>query len=87
LNGRIARFQVRLEKTGLARQIRNACTAIQTQLRTQTRTRRNQQQAINTPRAIRKQWVEKWIGQLIEQWDGREKRKALEDWKARWKKD
>jgi hypothetical protein len=31
--------------------------------------------------------VEKWIGQPIEQWDEREKRKVLEDWTARWKKD
>jgi hypothetical protein len=33
LNGRIARFQARLERTGLARQIRDACTAIKMQLR------------------------------------------------------
>jgi hypothetical protein len=33
LNGRIARFQARLERTGLARQVRDACTAIKMQLR------------------------------------------------------
>ena len=33
LNGRIARFPARLEWTGLARQIRDACTTIRTQLR------------------------------------------------------
>jgi hypothetical protein len=85
LNGRIARFQARLERTGLARQIRDAWAAIKTQLR--LRTQREQRQATNTPAAARKQWVEKWIGQPIEQWDEREKRKVLEDWTARWKED
>ena len=32
LNGRIARFQARLERTGIARQIKDACAAIRTQL-------------------------------------------------------
>src|ERR1035438_9163102 len=63
LNGRVARFQAWLEKTGLVRQIRNACTAIKMQLRLQTRTRartRNHQQAIDTPGTARKQWAENW---------------------------
>jgi hypothetical protein len=88
LNGRIARFQARLERTGLARQIRNACTAIKTQLR--LRTWRGQQQApttttTTTPATARKQWVEQWIGQPIEQWDEREKQKVFEDWTRRWR--
>jgi hypothetical protein len=90
LNGRVARFQARLEKTGLARQIRNACTAIKMQLWLQTRTRTrtwNHQQAIDTPRTVRKQWAENWTGQLIEQWNEQEKRKVLEDWKERWKRE
>ena len=33
----------------------------------------------------RKQWVEKWTGQPIEQWDGLEKQRVLADWTARWK--
>ena len=74
LNGRIARFQARLEKTGLARQIRDACTAIRVQLRTRRR---------DTPASARKQWVEKWIGQPIEQWDEQEKPKVLQDWKVK----
>jgi hypothetical protein len=57
LNGRIARFQKRLEKTGLARQIRDACTAIGVQLRI----RRGQRLAPETPATARRQWVEKWI--------------------------
>jgi hypothetical protein len=79
LNGRVARFQARLEKTGLARQIRNACTAIQMQLRTWARTQRNHQQAIDTPRTAQKQWAENWTGQPIEQWDEQEKQKVLVD--------
>jgi len=38
LNGRIARFQARLERTGLARRIQDACTIIQTYLRTRRKT-------------------------------------------------
>jgi hypothetical protein len=92
LNGRVAQFQARLEKTGLARQIRNACTAIKMQLRLRTRTRtqartRNHQQAIDTLRTARKQWAENWTGQPIEQWDEQEKQKVLEDWKERWKRE
>jgi hypothetical protein len=34
LNGRIARFQARLERTGIARQIQDACTTIQIHLQT-----------------------------------------------------
>ena len=33
------------------------------------------------------QWVEQWIGQPIELWDEREKRKVLKDWTARWARD
>ena len=81
LNGRLARFQARLERTGIARQIKDACAAIRTQLRT----RRQRQRAVPaTPAATRKQWVEKWIGQPIEQWDEREKPKVLADWTNRW---
>src|SRR5271170_7238822 len=50
------------------------------------RTRRQPRRAIPaTPAAIRKQWVGKWIGQPIEQWDEREKPKVLADWTNRWK--
>src|ERR1700728_401055 len=62
LNGRTARFQAWLERTGLARQIRDACAVIRTQLR--LRPRRNQQ--ADAPAAARKQWAEKWIGQPVE---------------------
>jgi hypothetical protein len=82
LNGRIACFQAQLERTGIARQIKDACAAIRIQLRT----RRQRRRAIPaTPAATRRQWVEKWIGQPIEQWDEREKPKVLADWTNRWK--
>jgi hypothetical protein len=84
LNGRTARFQARLERTSLARQIKDACAAIRTQLR--LRRRRNQQVA-DTPAAARKQWAEKWIGQPIEQWNEQEKKRVLQDWTARWREN
>lgn len=31
--------------------------------------------------------MEKWIGQPLEQWDGQEKQKVLEDWTNRWTED
>src|SRR5271170_239886 len=50
------------------------------------RTRRQPRRAIPaTPAAIRKQWVGKWIGQPIEQWNEREEPKVLADWTNRWK--
>jgi hypothetical protein len=84
LYGRIARFQARLERTGLDRQIKDACAAIQIQFR---RRGQRQRQAPDTPASVRKQWVEKWIGQPVEQWDEREKRRVLQDWTARWTED
>ena len=64
LNGRIAHFQAQLEQTGIARQIKDACAAIQIQLWTY----RQRQWAIPAaPAATRRQWVGKWIGQPIEQ--------------------
>src|SRR3982074_1512726 len=57
LNGRIAHFQAQLEQTGIARQIKDACAAIQIQLWTY----RQRRWAIPaTPAATQRQWVEKW---------------------------
>ena len=70
LNGRIARFQARLERTGIARQIKDACTEIRIQLRTRKqrqRQRQRQRPIPETPGALRRQWVEKWTGQPIGQ--------------------
>jgi hypothetical protein len=51
LNGKIARFQARLERTGLARQIQDACTAIRIHLRTRGQ---RQRQILDTPAILRK---------------------------------
>jgi hypothetical protein len=51
----------------------------------QLRTQRGR--ATDTLATVQKQWVEKWIGQPIEQWDERERQKVLEDWTTRWKND
>src|SRR5579862_5135934 len=84
LNGRIACFQAHLERTGMARQIQDACTTIQIHLRTRgQRQRRNPE----TPALVQKKWTEKWIGQPIEHRDEREKPRVLADWTERWKKD
>jgi hypothetical protein len=56
--------------------------AIRIQLRTWRQRRR---EIPATPAAKRRQWVGKWIGQPIEQWDEREKPKVLADWTNRWK--
>ena len=86
LNGRTVRFQARLEWTGLAGQIRDACAAIQPQLWAHRR-RGRRSQVLANPATARMQWVEQWIGQPIEQWDEREKRKVLKDWTAGWARD
>jgi hypothetical protein len=76
--------QARLGKSGLARQIQDACTSIRIQLRTRGQRGR---QASDTPGVARKQWVEKWLGQPIEQWDEREKRRVVANWTERWTKE
>ena len=64
LNGRIACFQVRLERTGIARQIQDACTIIQIHLWT---CRQRQRQIPDTLALVQKKWTEKWTGQPIGQ--------------------
>jgi hypothetical protein len=84
LNGRTARFQARLERTGMARQIQDACTTIRIHLRTR---RQRQRRIPDTPAILRKKWTEKWIRQPVEQWDEQEKPRVLADWTDRWKED
>jgi hypothetical protein len=86
LNGRIACFQARLERTGIAQQTREACGAIQERLR-----RRGRRQnglppppPPPTPGQNRKAWLEAWVGGPIDRWNEPEKPKALQDWKKRW---
>ena len=64
LNGRIACFQARLERTGMARQIRDACTTIQIHLRTRGQ---RQRRIPDTLALVQKNQTEKWIRQPVEQ--------------------
>jgi hypothetical protein len=61
LNGRLALFQARLERTGIAQLIRNACEAIRARIRNR-RARGRQPPPTPTPGQLREAWVEKWIG-------------------------
>ena len=80
LNGRTARFQARIERSGLAQSIRNACSAIRARiLRRTNRQRRASAEPAPTPGTERKKWVEKWIKQPIGQWDGQEKKLVFAD--------
>jgi len=87
LNGRVARFQARMEHSGIAQKIRNVCSSIRTRIlnlmRRQRRRTASYPQA-NTPGATRKLWVEEWTGQPLEQWDWQEKKLVLRDWEKRW---
>src|ERR1700694_1495367 len=100
LNGRVARFQARIEHSGIAQTIRDACSSIQTRIRMRQRRRRRagSSQAnrlantlgntlANTPGAARRRWVEEWTGRPLEQWDWQEKRLVLRDWEKRWHKE
>jgi hypothetical protein len=71
LNRQIARFQARMEHSGIAQKIRNACKAIRDRIlrRTTRRRRAKAQLAVTTPGTERKSWVEQWTGQTIDKWD------------------
>jgi hypothetical protein len=71
LNRRIARFQARMEHSGIAQKIRNACKAIRDRIlrRTTRRRRAGAQLAVLTPGTERKSWVEQWTKQTIDKWD------------------
>jgi hypothetical protein len=84
LNGRTARFQARLERSGLAQKIRDACSSIRTKILGRTRRQTLASAELATPGTVRGRWVKDWIGQSLEQWDGQEKRLVLRDWEQRW---
>jgi hypothetical protein len=87
LNGRVARFQARMEHSGIAQGIRDACTI---RTRILARTRRQRRRTItsypvaNTPGTKRKLWAEEWTGQSLERWDWQEKKLVCRDWEKRW---
>ena len=84
LNGRVARFQARLEISGLAQKIRDACSSIRTRILSRTRRQALAGAALATPGTVRNKWVKEWIGQPLEQWDWQEKKLVLRDWEQRW---
>lgn len=53
LNGRAARFQARLERSGLAQKIRDACSSIRTKILNRTRRRATASIELATPGTIR----------------------------------
>lgn len=81
LNGRVARYQARIEWTGIAGIIQNACTVVQNKLQNRNPVRR-QRRARNplanppgsgTPGHKRKEGTEKWIGGPVGQWRRKDK--------------
>jgi hypothetical protein len=89
LNRRIARFQARMEHSGIAQKVRNACKAIRDRiLRRTTRQRRaGVQLAATTPGTERKSWVEQWTGQTLDKWDWQVKKLVHQDWEKRWHRE
>ena len=85
LNGRITRFQARMEQSGIAQKVRDACSTIRARILRRTN-RQSQAGALpaTTPGAERRLWVERWIGQPLDQWDWQEKKLVLRDWEKRW---
>jgi hypothetical protein len=78
LNRRIARFQARIEHSGIAQKVRDACSTIRARiLRRTNRRRQASAQPADTPGAKRRLWVEGWIRQPLEQWDWQEKKLVL----------
>jgi hypothetical protein len=84
LNGRLAQFQARLERTGMAQLIRDACETIKARIRNRRPQGRRPPPSPTSPGQLRKAWVEKWIGGPIDRWNEQEKPRILQDWKERW---
>jgi hypothetical protein len=60
LNGRLALFQARLERTGMAQLIHNACETIRTRIRNRRPRGHRLSPPPPTPGQLRKAWVKKW---------------------------
>jgi hypothetical protein len=74
-----------MEHSGIAQKVRDACSNIQARIlrRTNRRSQASAQPA-TTLETERRLWVERWIGQPLNQWDWREKKLVLRDWDKRW---
>lgn len=84
LNGRTARFQARLERSGLAQVVKDACSSIRTKILCRTRRQAPASAELATPGTVRSRWVKEWVGQPLEQWDRQEEKLVLRDWEQRW---
>ena len=70
LNGRIAKYQARIDSLGIGKVIQNACVAVRNKLRSRLgacRTRNGPTKT--TPSVASREWAEKWTGKPIGQWD------------------
>jgi hypothetical protein len=85
LNRRLALFQARLKRTGMAQLIRDACEGVRARIRNRgLRVCHGPPPMPASPGQLRKVWVEGWIGGPVGQWNEREKPRVLQDWKDRW---
>lgn len=90
LNGKVARYQARVEQNGTAEVIQGACNVIrekQRQKQRQKRSRRHveRQPIAPTPGYKRREWAVKWTDGPIKDWDCREKQLVERDWLKRWR--
>jgi hypothetical protein len=69
LNRQVARFQARLEHSGIAQEIRDVYNVIRTRILccTRYRTANNTETLANTPGAKQRLWAEEWTGRPIDQ--------------------
>jgi hypothetical protein len=84
LNGRLASFRARLCRTGIDKQITNACILIRTKLRTRHRRSQHQRLQVQSAGIVRDQWALEWAGYPLDEWQARPAKNVERDWKARW---
>jgi hypothetical protein len=83
-------FQSRVESTGLAQVIQEACNTVSNRLRSQTQSRHRTRAhpahiAPSTPGYRPRGWTAKWVGGPAGPWDRREKKIVERDWVVRWR--
>jgi hypothetical protein len=89
LNGRVARYQARIVRSGIAQLIDEACTAIRIQIRQQALPRRRHgvppaETQNLTQSQERRLWAKDWARAPLDLWDQREKKLVLQEWESRW---
>jgi hypothetical protein len=89
LNGRVARYQARIVRSGIAQLIDNACAAIRTRVRQRVACQRRRSappaETQNlTQSQERRLWAKDWVQAPLDLWDQREKKLVLQEWESRW---